>query len=145
MKNTLKTASFYLLLIVWIVIASFIETYAAPVSKRDAKTVKTYVHRTYGRCLAISIAPAEQTPDSVIENRMGTGVVYVDQFVTRSKGRYGVVTTKGPFKGRRIRYENRHKRGKTVILYLIYNPNSNYSDDVVAFVEGGKLINKAFY
>ena len=144
MKNTLKAASFYLLLAFGLLIASLIETYAAPISKTAKRQITQFVRCEY-RGYKVQIASAEQTPDAVIENRMGKRIVYIDQFVTKSRGRYGVVTTKGPFKGNRMAYENYHKRGKTVVVYLIYNPFTNYSDDVVAFIEGGKLIYKPYF
>lgn len=144
MKKTLKAASFYLILIVWLLIASLIEAHAAPINRAAKRQITQFVRSEY-RGYRVKIAPAEQTPDSVIENRMDKRIVYIDQFVTKSRGGYGVVTTKGPFKGNRMAYENYHKRGKTVVVYLIYNPFTNYSDDVVAFVEGGKLIYKPYF
>lgn len=105
---------------------------------QDKQLVKEYCNKQY-KGYKVRIKPAEQTPDSVIENRKGKKVVYVDVFKTISRGKYGIVT-KGVFKGKKFKYARKHKYNKTVLLYLIYNPYSNYIEDIPAFVEAGRLV-----
>lgn len=142
--DTMKKSSFYIILFIMIVTCSAIDTYAAgqnkpvKVSKRDRKAIEQTVNKLYGPGYKIRIKPAEQTTDNEIYNRKGKGIVYVDLFVTRSKGNYGKVTTPGPFKGRIIKYFRHIKRGKTVNVYNIYNPNTN-SDELDVVVINGKV------
>lgn len=157
-----KAASFYIILFVMLTVCSAIDTQAgtikqptrishaagntkaarisnaAKVSRQDLKAIRKYAADTYPG-YKIKIAPAEATPDHVIETRAGKRTVYIDQFKTKSRGRYGIVTRRGPFQGRRIKYNRRHAAGKTIMIYLIYNPNSNYIDDTPASIEAGKI------
>ena len=137
MKNTLKSYSIYILLFVALTVCSTIETHAQ-VSKQDMKVIKTFANRNY-KGYKISIKQAEKRQDRVILNRKGKHVLYIDEFTTKSYGKYGKVTTKGIYKGNVISYAKHHRKGKTVKVYLIYNPNSNYIDDLVASVECGKI------
>lgn len=111
---------------------------AGKVARQDLQAIRKYTRKEYPG-YKVKIAPAEKTPDCVLENRAGKKLVYIDQFKTKSRGRYGVVTTAGPFKGRKIEYKKRHKPGKIIHIYLIYNPYSNYIDDIPASVEAGKI------
>jgi len=151
MKNVLKKASFYILLALGLFIMSLIETYAAPVSKAEQKQARQskkqiirFVRQNY-RGYKVQIAPAEQTADVVIENRVGKRIIYVDIFRTKSRGGYGVVTTAGPFKGNRMKYERKHKKNSIVLVYLVYDPSNNYSDGIMAFAEAGKFYNRQYY
>lgn len=141
--ETMKKSSFYIILFIMIVTCSAIDTYAAnnkhvKVSAKDRKAITDTVNRLYGPGYRIRIKSAEQTSDTEIYNRKGKNIVYVDLFVTRSKGTYGKVTTPGPFKGRIIKYFRHMKRGKTVNVYNIYNPNTN-SDELDVVVINGKV------
>lgn len=145
-----KAASFYIILFIMITVCSAIDSHAAgntkaprisnaaKVSRQDLKAIRKYAADTYPGYL-IKIAPAEATPDHVIETRAGKRTVYIDQFKTKSRGGYGIVTRRGPFQGRRIRYNRRHAAGKTIMVYLIYNPKTNYIDDTPASIEAGKI------
>lgn len=157
-----KAASFYIILFIMLTVCSTIEanagtikqptrisntagkaqapriSNAAKVSRQDLKAIRKYTADEYPGFL-VKIAPAEATPDHVIETRAGKRTVYIDQFKTKSRGRYGIVTRRGPFKGRRIRYNRKHAAGKTIMIYVIYNPNSNYIDDTPASIETGKI------
>ena len=145
-----KAASFYIILFIMITVCSAIDSHAAgstqanrisntaKVSRQDLKAIRKYAADTYPGYL-VKIAPAEATPDHVIETRAGKRTVYIDQFKTKSRGRYGIVTRRGPFQGRRIRYNRRHAAGKTIMVYLIYNPKTNYIDDTPASIEAGKI------
>lgn len=64
----------------------------------------------------------------VPKNRKGK--VYIERIPTTSKGGY-IGKTKD---GYTVRYAKRVRKGKREICYSVYNPNNNYSDDVVCFV-----------
>lgn len=68
------------------------------------------------------------------KNRIG--VVYIVKLKTVSKGGH-----KGKVKGTKytVGYPKKVKRGKKVNMYLIYNPKTNASDDVIAVVACGKI------
>lgn len=67
-------------------------------------------------------------------HRKGKHIVYVEKVVSTSKGKYGY--TKDKFY---ITYNKKVKKGKKVISYCIYNPKSNYIDDIVAVVDNKKI------
>lgn len=64
------------------------------------------------------------------------GICYIEKVQTKSKGGYNGRTIKGNYS---VKYPKKVKKGKKVTVYLVYNPNSNYSDDVVAMVCLGKV------
>lgn len=51
-----------------------------------------------------------------------------------SKGTYGYSK-----KGEYVKYNKKVKKGKKAISYFIYNPETNYCDDVVAVIDCGKI------
>ena len=137
--RTIKSYSFYIILFLGLLVGGLVEAKAAPVAKNDHRLIKSYVRSSYGHGYKLRIAPAEKTPDKVISSRAGKRIVYVDQFQTVSRGRYGVVSTDGPFKGRRIKYLGRHRRGQKITVYWVYNPLTSYTDDIVATIESGHI------
>lgn len=64
------------------------------------------------------------------------GICYIEKVQTKSKGGYNGRTINGNYS---LKYPKKVKKGKKVTVYLIYNPNSNYSDDIVAMVCLGKV------
>ena len=69
--------------------------------------------------------------DKRIDNRKGKKIVYVEKVISVSNSRKG-----GTIKGKwYIAYNKKVKRGKKVVSYLIYNPHTNYCDDIVAVVD----------
>jgi uncharacterized protein YcnI len=64
------------------------------------------------------------------------GICYIEKVQTKSKGGYNGRTIKGNYS---VKYPKKVKKGKKVTIYLVYNPNSNYNDDVVAMVCLGKV------
>ena len=66
-----------------------------------------------------------------IENRKGTKVVWIWKIYSKSNGnRYGTCED-----GSIIAYNKKVKKGKRVVSYCIYNPYTNYCDDIVAVVD----------
>ena len=73
--------------------------------------------------------------NKAVLKRKGKKIVYVEKIVSRSKGCYGL-TIKGKYY---IKYNRKVKKGKKVVSYCIWNPYTNYIDDVVAVVDNKKI------
>ena len=73
--------------------------------------------------------------DKRLLKRKGKKVVYIEKIVSKSKGKYGW-TTKGHYY---IAYNRKVKKGKKVISYCVWNPYTNYCDDVVAVADNKQI------
>ena len=93
----------------------------------DRQIVKEYCHKHYKGC---SIRYFTKWNDKVMLHRANKRIVYIEKVISYSKGKYGYTKD-----GYYIKYNKRVKKGKKVISYCIYNPKSNYCDDVVAVVD----------
>jgi len=69
-----------------------------------------------------------------MEHRKNTKFVYVEKFTSYSRGYYGYSK-----KGEYVRYNKYVKKDKKVISYFVYNPYTNYCDDVVAVIDCKRL------
>ena len=67
-----------------------------------------------------------------IEHRKGT--VLVEVFTSTSAGDHGYTAD-----GYYIAYNKEVPKGKKVTSYVIYNPDNNYTDDVVAVIDNGEI------
>ena len=106
---------------------------------RDGKKlVKEYARRNF-RGYKIKVRAAERLTDRELEKRAGKNIVYSDYYVTVSRGKYGIVTTKGPFYGRRLNYAKRAGKGEKVVVFLVYNPATKATDDIIAIISGGNI------
>ena len=113
-------------------------TASGTVKKSDKAIVREYARKHFPG-YEIRIRPAEKLTDQELESRAGRRVVYVEYLKTVSRGRYGKVIKRGPFYGRRVNYAKREKRGRKVTVYLIYNPRTAATDDVLAIVNSGAI------
>ena len=102
------------------------------------KLVKEYARRNF-RGYKVKVRAAERLTDQELEKRAGKNIVYSDYYVTVSRGKYGTVTTKGPFYGRRINYAKRAGKGEKVVVFLVYNPATKATDDILAIISGGTI------
>ena len=68
--------------------------------------------------------------EEIMTNRANTNIVYVEKSITVSHGDYGL-TSEGYY----VRYNKKVPNGKKVISYFIYNPYSNYTDDIIAVID----------
>lgn len=94
------------------------------------KTVAVKYCKKHYRNYRVKIVNEYKVPKYRKSNR----VVYVERVKTISKGKYGV--TKDGYK---IRYNKPVKKNKRHVVYLVYNPKTNYIDDVVAVISNGKV------
>ena len=80
----------------------------------------------------------------VPQNRNDGQHVYIEKVSTVAKGGYWGSTKKGYS----IKYNKKVKKGRKIIVYLIYNPSNNASDDIICkvcnhIVKGDKKYIKA--
>ena len=98
--------------------------------------VKEYCRKHYSEC-KIKYFNYKNYDDSIMLHRANTGIVYVEKFVSYSDGKR---KKSGHSKeGWYICYNKGVKKGKKVISYCIYNPYTNYCDDVTAVVDNKKI------
>ena len=107
-------------------------------TNKDLSVATTYISRHYPGYKVRFVS--EGKPNTMkLRTRKGKRVVYVEVLKSRAKGnlqgkrRSWGITTKGSY----ITYNRRVKKGKRVTSYCIWNPNTNYTDDVVAVVDNG--------
>lgn len=107
-------------------------------TNKDLSVATTYISRHYPG-YKVRFVPEGKPSTMKLRTRKGKRVVYVEVLKSRAKGnlkgkrRSWGITAKGSY----ITYNRRVKIGKRVTSYCIWNPNSNYTDDVVAVVDNG--------
>lgn len=107
-------------------------------TNKDLSVATTYISRHYPG-YKVRFVPEGKPNTMKLRTRKGKRVVYVEVLKSRAKGnlkgkrRSWGITAKGSY----ITYNRRVKKGKRVTSYCIWNPNSNYTDDVVAVVDNG--------
>ena len=107
-------------------------------TNKDLSVATTYISRHYPG-YKVRFVP-EGKPNMIkLRTRKGKRIVYVEVLKSNARGnlqgkrRSWGITTKGSY----ITYNRRVKKGKRVTSYCIWDPNSNYTDDVVAVVDNG--------
>ena len=69
--------------------------------------------------------------DEVMSNRANTNVIYVEKCISYSEGgRYGY-TEKGEY----VTYNVDVPKGEKVESYFVYNPYTNYCDDILVAID----------
>lgn len=134
MKSKIYTFAVILMWIAAFLLAGYFDHEClADTRKSDTQIVRQYCNKHYpGK--AVRIVRQEKVGKAFL-NRNGKRFVYVIKFRAKSRGNYGF-TKNGSF----IRFNKTVKKGKWVYVYYIYNPYSNYEDDVIARVGNGKLV-----
>ena len=119
------------LVIITLVIGMLLTPSVYAQSKSDYKIAKAYCQKYYP---TKTIRVFTKYNAKRMEHRKGTKYVYVEKFTSYSKGRYGYSK-----KGEYVRYNKYVKKGKKVVSYFVYNPYTNYCDDVVVVIDCGKI------
>lgn len=96
-------------------------------SMSDRQIVKEYCNKHYK---SYTIRYFTKWNERMITHRANKKIVYVEIMTSYSKGRHGYTKD-----GYYIRYNKKVTKGKKVKSYCIYNPKTNYIDDVVAVVD----------
>lgn len=110
-------------------------------SMSDKQIVKEYCKHNYK---GYKVKYFTKWNDKVMSHRANKNVVYVqiEKSISSGKkdsrnGRYW-----GYIKGQHFYktwYNKKVKKGKEVISYYIYNPNTNYEDDIIAVIDNKKI------
>lgn len=93
----------------------------------DKKLVKDYCVKHYPK---YKIVYFTKWNEKKILHRKGKKIVYVEKSYSYSHGWYGLSK-----EGYYTCYNKKVKEGKKVTTYCIYNPYTNYVDDIVAVVD----------
>jgi len=116
----MKRLSVILLMVLFMFVAVFGDAEAGTTNKAIAKQwAKAHYPNKVIKVVGYGKVPSDRK-----------GKVYIERIPTVSKGGYKGKTPDGYF----VKYAKKVKKGKKEICYAVYNPNNNYSDDVVCFV-----------
>ena len=107
-------------------------TFAKGKAKTNKQIVKEYRNKHFK---GYKIKYFKKWDEKKMTNRKGKKILYVEKMVSYSKGKKYGYTKDGCY----IRYNKKVKKGKKVISYCIYNPKTNYIDDVIAVVDNKKI------
>ncbi len=131
----LKRVLIILVLIIVFLCSGFMTTYDIT----HATTIKTGITKTTTKtnftlakeycqkyCKGYTIKVVKHVP----KNRNDCKHVYIEKVSTVANGGYLGKTKEGYT----IKYNKKVKKGKKVVVYLIYNPSNNYIDDVICKV-----------
>lgn len=131
MKHNKRFEIIVAIIFVIVMVLATVPSFAKSPTPSNTKLVREYCRKHYPKQ---TIRIVYKYNPKVMENRKGKNVVYVERFVSYSRGKYGYSK-----KGEYVRYNKKVKKGKKVISYFIYNPKTNYCDDVVAVIDCGKI------
>lgn len=102
--------------------------------KTNYQIVKAVCKRQYNKTKIKIVKGYSLKTEKIITHRKGKNYIVVEKFVSYSYGRYGYSKD-----GYYITYNKKVKRGKRVVSYCIYNPYTNYIDDVTFVVDNKKV------
>lgn len=128
-----------ILITIFIIFADYTPTFA--VNKSNKQIVKEYCNKYYK---GYKIEYFTKWNEKKMSHRTDKKVVYVEISRSISSGKKDSRNNKywGYIKGQHFYknwYNTKVKKGKTVTQYCIYNPYTNYCDDVVAVVDNHKI------
>lgn len=140
-ENTSRIPMRNLLLILAVIMMFAVNPVSAKANtNKDLSIATTYISRHYPG-YKVRFVPEGKPSMMKLRTRKGKRIVYVEVLKSNAKGnlqgkrRSWGITTKGSY----ITYNRRVKKEKRIKSYCIWNPNSNYSDDVVAVVDNGMI------
>lgn len=119
-----------------IVIAMSIGTIPAYAKTTNKGLIKEYCKEHYPDLKIKYITFDDDTSWDKILHRKGKNVVYVEKCISKSSGKKCGYTVIGHYY---TAYNKKVKKGKKVTSYFIWNPYTNYCDDVVAAVDNKKI------
>jgi len=130
MKNVIR---FIILIIVLFLCC--IDVKAETPKKTNYQIVKSICKRQYNKTKIKIVKGYNAKTEKIVTHRKGKNYIVVEKFVSYScGGRYGYSKD-----GYYITYNKKVKKGKRVVSYCIYNPYTNYFDDVVYVVDNRKV------
>ena len=102
---------------------------------KDLYLTYRYIEENYKGCSIKFIKEGKQWQNIKLKTRKGKHVVYIKIIKSVSHGRWGRTTKYGCY----IKYNKPVRKGKKVTSYCIYNPNTNYYDDVTSVIDNGMI------
>lgn len=102
---------------------------------KDLYLTYRYIEENYKGCSIKFIKEGKQWQNIKLKTRKGKHVVYIEIIKSVSRVRWGRTTKYGCY----IKYNKPVRKGKKVTSYCIYNPNTNYYDDVTAVIDNGMI------
>lgn len=102
---------------------------------KDLYLTYRYIEKHYKNCSIKFIKEGKQWQNIKLKTRKGKHVVYIEVIKSVSHGRWGRTTKYGCY----IKYNKPVRKGKKVSSYCIYNPNTNYYDDVTSVIDNGMI------
>ena len=102
---------------------------------KDLYLTYRYIEKHYKDCSIKFIKEGKQWQNIKLKTRKGKHVVYIEIIKSVSRGRWGRTTKYGSY----IKYNKPVPKGKKVTSYCVYNPNTNYYDDVTAVIDNGMI------
>ena len=136
----MRIKNLLILVIVFIIIlANTCSTFAS--SSSDYDIAKSYAKSHYPNCKVVLLKSYNAKK---IEHRKGKHIVYIELCISTSSGKKDKCNGMywGYIKGQhyyKTWYNTKVKKGVTVKQYLIYNPNTNYCDDIAAVVDNHRI------
>lgn len=98
---------------------------------KDLYLTYRYIEKHYKGCSIKFIKEGKQWQNIKLKTRKGKHVVYIEIIKSVSHGRWGRTTKYGSY----IKYNKPVRKGKKVTSYCIYNPNTNFWDDVTTVID----------
>jgi len=92
------------------------------------KLAKAYAKANYPKCKVQFVKDGSKK----VLDRKGKKTVFIEKVVSKSSGKNYGYTIKGHYY---IKYNRKVKKGHKIVSYLLYNPYTNYIDDVVAVAD----------
>jgi len=102
---------------------------------KDLYLTYRYIEKHYKGCSIKFIKEGKQWQNIKLKTRKGKHVVYIEVIKSVSHGRWGRTTKYGCY----IKYNKPVHKGNKVTSYCIYNPNTNFWDDVTAVIDNGMI------
>ncbi len=97
----------------------------------DLYNTYNYIENHYKDCTVKVIKETGAYNNIKLKTRKGKHIVYIEVIKSVSHGRWGRTTKYGSY----IKYNKPVRKGKKVTSYCIYNPNTNWYDDVTAVID----------
>ena len=102
---------------------------------KDLYLTYRYIEKHYKGCSIKFIKEGKQWQNIKLKTRKGKDIVYIEVIKSVSRGRWGRTTKYGSY----IKYNKSVRKGEKVTSYCIYNPNTNWYDDVTAVIDNGMI------
>lgn len=100
---------------------------------KDLYLTYRYIEKHYKGCSIKFIKEGKQWQNIKLKTRKGKNIVYIEVIKSVSRGGWGRTTKYGCY----IKYNKPVHKGNKVTSYCIYNPDTNFWDDVTVVIDNG--------